>query len=196
MALVHRRLSDAFAQHTAALQALQKRKRQDVQLVNIVQDSHNRQTKTTFGQRQPGDVYKGDVALRDLNAILAAFDANGCARPPARARPRARAPTRAPPSAARRRAQRKPGVVPRLLHPSHGPRSLQGQLEDRRASHHAAQRLGDDALGDHGARSEPLGPGCGSVCSPARRSRRRGASARPSGESLRASRRASRRPCG
>ena len=58
MALVGRRLSDHFAQHKSALHALQKRKIEDVQLCSIVHDAKDRKSKTTYGQKQPGDVYK------------------------------------------------------------------------------------------------------------------------------------------
>lgn len=77
-----RRLSDQFQQHKSALDALQKRKREDVQLCSIVHDSRERRTTTTYGKKQPGDVYRGDIALRDLKNILIAFDQNGCALPP------------------------------------------------------------------------------------------------------------------
>lgn len=82
MALVGRRLSDQFAQHKSALHALQKRKIEDVQLCSLIHDAKDRKSKTTYGQKQPGDVYRGDIALRDLKNILLAFDANGCALHP------------------------------------------------------------------------------------------------------------------
>lgn len=82
MAVVARRLSDQFQQHKQALHALQKRKIEDVQLTSLIHDNRERRTKTTYGQKQPGDIYKGDIALRDLKNILIAFDQNGCALPP------------------------------------------------------------------------------------------------------------------
>ena len=52
---------------------------QEVQIDSVAHDNKRHRKNTAFGKRHPGDQYKGDVALRDLQGILAAFDANGCA---------------------------------------------------------------------------------------------------------------------
>lgn len=131
MAVVARRLSDQFAQHKSALHALQKRKIEEVQLCSLIHDNRERRTKTTYGQKQPGDVYKGDIALRDLRSILNAFDQNGCKLIPSPlcrlegvhlglvswAKPSVGQNQMHPSySPARRRAFGEPGHVPRQLH--------------------------------------------------------------------------------
>lgn len=81
MAVVSRSLSFEFSSHKAGLRALQKRKVEEIQLTSLVHDAREHRTAAyTYGQRQPGDVYKGDVALRDLRNILHAFDRNGYER--------------------------------------------------------------------------------------------------------------------
>jgi hypothetical protein len=77
----------AFEQHRDNLTALLKRRVEEVQLSSVAHDDKRHRVTESYGVRRPSDAYEGDVALRDLRAILARFDALGyerCALPSTR----------------------------------------------------------------------------------------------------------------
>lgn len=137
-----------FEQHRDDMQSLVKRRVEEVQLSSVAHDDKRSRATETYGVRRPSDAYEGDVALRDLRAILARFDALGyerhAFRSPVRPSVEGRTASGAP------RAQvRTAEAVPRSLHAGVRARALQGRLEDRGARHHGGQRVGPVSFGDH-----------------------------------------------
>ena len=76
---IHADLFRQFEHHHARLRALVRQRVEEVRIDSVAHDNKRHKSVTAFCARRPDDQYKGDAALRDLQGILAAFDANGCA---------------------------------------------------------------------------------------------------------------------
>lgn len=71
-------IENLFKKHADTAEALLKTRVRAVQIDSVAHDSKRQRADTGYGVRSSMDAYAGDVALRDMRAILAIFDSKGC----------------------------------------------------------------------------------------------------------------------